>query len=123
MMTGFVWFLFSLSCITVGLLYDDSCPRHPTLAIWLVVMGVILTLLSLALSLVNLPVFYSKTRVTSRPPADTKISLCTVLLLFLTCLLSTVILLTLISWLSVGTFWLFHTGPRLPGEYEVRTEN
>ena len=120
MMTGLVWFLFSLSCITVGLLYSDSCPRHPTLAIWLVVMGVILTLLSLSLSLLNLPAFYTKARVTARPPADVKISACTVLLLFLTCLLSILILLTLISWLSVGTFWLFHSGPRLPGEYEVR---
>ena len=122
-MTGLVWFLFSLGCITVGLVYTDSCPRHPTLAIWLVVMGVCLTLLSLVLCLVNLPAFYTKTRVTTRPPSDAKISPCTVLLLFLTCLLSIVILLTLISWLSVGTFWLFHTSPRLPGEYEVRTNN
>ena len=121
LMTGLVWFLFSLSCLTVGLLYADSCPRHPTLAVWLVVMGVILTLLSLALSLLNIPAFYTKTRLTPRPPPDVKISPCTVFLLFLTCLLSIVILLALISWLSVGTFWLFHTSPRLPGEYEVRT--
>ena len=91
LMTGLVWFLFSLSCLTVGLLYADSCPRHPTLAVWLVVMGVILTLLSLALSLLNIPAFYTKTRLTTRAPPDVKISPCTVFLLFLTCLLSIVI--------------------------------
>ena len=122
MMTGLVWFLFSLACITVGLLYEDSCPRQPSLALWLVVMGVITSLLSLSLSLTSLPACHTRSRVTTRSAADVKITPCTVFLLFLTTLLSTVILLTLISWLSVGTFWLFHAGPQLPGEKEVRRE-
>ena len=122
MMTGLVWFLFSLGCITVGLLYDDQCPRQPSLPVWLVVMGAILTILSLALSLINLPAFYSQGRLTNQSAAEVKISPCTVFLLFLTTLLSIVILLTLISWLSLGTFWLFHSGPGLPGENEARRE-
>ena len=115
MVTGVLSLCWSLACVTLGLLYLDSCPRHPLLSVWLLVMGVVLSLLSL--SLISLPAFNIKNSVST---SNVKMTKCTIVLVFLTTLLSVLLLLTIISWLSIGTFWLFHTGPRLPSEYEVR---
>ena len=39
--------------------------------------------------------------------------------MFLSTLLAICLVLALISWLSVGTFWLAHDQPRLETEYDV----
>ena len=117
MTVGLLSLCLSLTCITLGLLYLDSCPRHPLLSVWLLVMGVVLALVSL--SLISLPAFNIRSSVSTSKVRMTK---CTIVLVFLTTLLSVVVVLTIISWLSIGTFWLLHTGPRLPSEYEVREE-
>ena len=114
MMVGLFCLCLSLSCITLGLLYLDSCPRHPLLSVWLLVMGIVLSLISL--SLIALPAFNIKSSVSTN---NVKMTKCTIVLVFLTTLLSVLLVLTIISWLSIGTFWLLHTGPRLPSEYEV----
>ena len=114
MVVGLMVLCLSLTCITLGLLYLDSCPRHPLLSVWLLVMGVVLSLISL--SLISLPAFNNKNRINT---SKVKMTKCTIVLVFLTTLLSVLLVLTIISWLSVGTFWLLHTGPRLPGEYEL----
>ena len=114
MMVGLFCLCLSLTCITLGLLYLDSCPRHPLLSVWLLVMGIVLSLISL--SLIALPAFNIKSSVSTN---NVKMTKCTIVLVFLTTLLSVLLVLTIISWLSIGTFWLLHTGPRLPSEYEV----
>ena len=114
MVVGLVSLCLSLTCITLGLLYLDSCPRHPLLSVWLLVMGVVLSLTSL--SLISLPAFNNKNRINT---SNVKMTKCTIVLVFLTTLLSVLLVLTIISWLSIGTFWLLHTGPRLPSEYEL----
>ena len=43
----------------------------------------------------------------------------TVVVLFVVLLVSVFFVLTILSWLSVGTFWLIHNEPRLDQEYEV----
>ena len=48
---------------------------------------------------------------------------CSVVLVFITTLVSALLVTALVSWLSVATFWLSlaHTQPRLDTEHEVVT--
>ena len=47
------------------------------------------------------------------------ITKCTLVLMFLSTLMTILLVLTLISWLTVGTFWLSHSQLRLEVEQDV----
>ena len=104
---------WGITSITTGLLYLDKCPRHPLLSLWLLVMGVIIILGSLTITATTTTCNYKNNKMKT-----TKVGAGTVILVFLTMLLSVVLMLTVISWLSIGTFWLLDTGPRVVQEQE-----
>ena len=110
---GVLLICWGVTCLTAGLLYLDGCPRHPLLSLWLLVMGVIVLLGSVCVLV--LPTC-------SSPKASSmkanQVSVGTVVLVFLTMLLTVLLVLTIVSWLSIGTFWLFDSGPRMSQEYD-----
>ena len=101
LVSGICLICWGITSVTVGLLYLDGCPRHPLLPLWLLAMGVVI-LLGAVITLV-LPT--CSTPSTSKM-SNHKVSIGTVVLVFLTMLLSILLVLTIVSWLSVGTFWL-----------------
>ena len=113
LMLGVLLVCWGVTCLTTGLLYLDGCPRHPLLSLWLLVMGVIVLLG--AVCLMALPTCSSPK---SSSMKNSKVSAGTVVLVFLTMLLSVLLVLTIVSWLSIGTFWLFNSGPRVAQEYD-----
>ena len=85
------------------------------MSVWLLVMGLVMSLLSLCV--MTLPVCnISSINMSS----SINITKCTVVLMFLSTLMTILLLLTLISWLTVGTFWLSHSQLRLEVEQDVR---
>ena len=116
--SGLVLLCYGVAGMTVGLVYLDSCPRHPLLSVWLVVMCVVAALLSLLL--LALPAC-SLDSVTPAP--CTPVTRPTLVLMFVSSLVCVLLVVTLVSWLSVGTFWLSHSRIRLEMEQEVRLGN
>merc|ERR1711915_1096769 len=111
MIAGIGLVAFSISCVASSLFLLDSCPRIPLLSVWLLITGLVLCLLSLCLITMN--ICNIKT-----PTSTVNITKGTVVLMFLSTLMAICLVLTLISWLSVGTFWLAHDQPRLETEYD-----
>ena len=104
---------WGVTCLTAGLLYLDRCPRHPLLSLWLLVMGVIILLGSVCVLALPTCAPHNTSKMTNH-----KVSVCTVILVFLTMLLTVLLVLTIVSWLSIGTFWLFNSSPRVSQEYD-----
>ena len=90
----------------------QDCPRHPILPLWLLTLGILLLLGSLA--------FLALPSCTSSPsPSSLKPTPPLLLLLFLTLLLSILLLMALVSWLAVATVWLAEGGT-IQQEYQVQ---
>ena len=111
---GLVLLCYGISGLSLGLVFLDSCPRHPLLSVWLVTMSLVTALLSLLL--LGLPACTKRNTVTRAPVKLTKL---TIGLMFASSLVSVVLVVTLVSWLSVGTFWLAHSRIRLEVDQEA----
>lgn len=113
---GLVLLCYGISGVSLGLVFLDSCPRHPLLSVWLVTMSLVTALLSLLL--LGLPACTKRNtgNVTRAPVKPTRL---TIALMFVSSLVSVMLVVTLISWLCVGTFWLAHSRIRLEVEQEA----
>ena len=69
---GLVLLCYGISGLSLGLVFLDSCPRHPLLSVWLVTMSLVTALLSLLL--LGLPAFTKRNTVTRAPVKLTKLT-------------------------------------------------
>ena len=111
---GLLLLCYGITGLSLGLVFLDSCPRHPLLSVWLVTMSLVTALLSLLL--LGLP---ACTKRNTGPRAPVQLTRLTIALTFLSSLVSVVLVVSLVSWLSVGTFWLAHSRIRLEVDQEA----
>ena len=130
LMSGLLLLVYSIGCkifsdydkidddgypgVVVSVLHLESCPRHPLMSIWLLVMAIFLSLMSLYLMIS--PVCQINTSVNT---SNIVITRCTVILLFVSTLLSIFILLFIVSWISVATFWIASTDHEMFSEVSL----
>ena len=110
---GLLLLCYGITGLSLGLVFLDSCPRHPLLSVWLVTISLVTALLSLLL--LGLPACTKKNTVTRAP---VKLTRTTIVLIFVSSLVIVVLVVVLVSWLSVGTFWLAHSRIRLEVDQE-----
>ena len=110
---GLLLLCYGITGLSLGLVFLDSCPRHPLLSVWLVTISLVTALLSLLL--LGLPACTKKNTVTTAPA---KLTRTTIALMFVSSLVIVLVVVSLVSWLSVGTFWLAHSRIRLEVEQE-----
>ena len=110
---GLLLLCYGITGLSLGLVFLDSCPRHPLLSVWLVTISLVTALLSLLL--LGLPACTKKNTVTTAP---VKLTRTTIVLMFVSSLVIVLVVVSLVSWLSVGTFWLAHSRIRLAVEQE-----